>query len=159
VRTPFIVLFFGALTLLCFLAGCSGMASFTRFVWNDPIKRQDVTFIVQGKTTFMEVIGELGVPDRINGLGDHGAVAVYYFLDAKYSNVNYGWPLQFFLQRSPDLILAGGGLGTDMLEVFFDSKWKARGHAFAKHVGASQYRGWPFDLEPPDDRQLQQIAF
>jgi hypothetical protein len=135
------------------------MASFTRFVWNDPIKRQDVTFIVQGKTNFMEVIGELGVPDRINGLGSHGAVAVYYFLDAKYSNVNYGWPLQFFLPRSPDLILAGGGLGTDMLEVYFDTNWVARGHAFAKHVSASQYRGWPFDLEPPDDRQLQQIAF
>jgi hypothetical protein len=148
-----------SIVLCCAVTGCGGFSSFTRFVWNDPITSRDVKFIVQGKTTFMEVIGGLGVPDRINGLGERGAVAVYYFLDAKYSHVNYGWPLQFFLPRSPDLILAGGGLGTDMLEVYFDTKWVARGHAFAKHVGASQYRGWPFDLEPPDDRQLQQIAF
>jgi hypothetical protein len=77
-------------------------------------------------------------------LDDAGAVVSYHFLDAKYARINYGWPLQFVSPVSVDMILAGGGLATDVFQVAFDSQWVARQQAFAKHVQASQYRLWPF---------------
>jgi hypothetical protein len=125
------------------LSGC-GFASFTRLSVNDPIKPEDVTFITPGKTTLAEVIAKLGTPDEVIGLDDAGAVVSYHFLDAKYARINYGWPLQFVSPVSVDMILAGGGLATDVFQVAFDSQWVARQQAFAKHVQASQYRLWPF---------------
>ncbi len=132
------------LLLLLPLPGC-GFATFTRLSVNDPIKPEDVTFITPGKTTLAEVIAKLGTPDEVVGLSDEaGAVAFYYFLDAKYARINYGWPLQFVSPVSPEMIVAGGGLATDVFQVKFDSQWMAQQHAFAKHVHASQYKLWPF---------------
>jgi hypothetical protein len=111
---------------------------------NDPIKPEDVTFITPGKTTLVEVIAKLGTPDEMIGLDDAGAVVSYHFLDAKYARINYGWPLQFVAPVSVDMILAGGGLATDVFQVAFDSQWVARQQAFTKHLRGSQYRLWPF---------------
>lgn len=124
------------------LSGC-GFISFTRLSVNDPIKSEDVAFIVPGKTTLAEVVAKLGAPDEFTGL-ENGAVIVYHFRDGKYSRVNFGWPLQFWSPVSPDLILAGGGFGTDMFQVAFGLDWVARYHAFAKHIQASRYKLWPF---------------
>jgi hypothetical protein len=126
------------------LSGC-GLASFTRLSVNDPIKPEDVAFITAGQTTLAEVVAKLGPPDEVLGLNDEaGAVALYHFLDVKYARINYGWPIQFVSPVSPDMIMAGGGLATDVFQVKFDSQWVARHYAFAKHVHASQYRLWPF---------------
>mgnify|MGYP001597918658 CR=1 FL=1 len=133
-----------AVILLCSLAGC-GLASFTRLSVNDTIKPEDVAFITAGKTTLTDVVAKLGTPDEMVGLADEaGAVALYHFLDVKYARINYGWPLQFVLPLQPDMIIAGGGLATDVFQVKFDAQWVAQHHAFAKHIQASRYRFWPF---------------
>ncbi|MEW6545169.1 MAG: hypothetical protein AB1411_16380 [Nitrospirota bacterium] len=139
------------------LSGC-GFATFTRLSLNDPIKPEDVAFIELGKTTFSEIQEKLGAPNEIRGIED-GAVATYYFLDLKYSRINYGWPLQLVSPVQPDLILGGGGLATDTFQVVFGPGWVARRHAFTKHVDPSRYGLWPFDLEEPHPYQLQQLAF
>ena len=125
------------------LSGC-GLISFTRLSVNDPIKPEDVAFITLGKTTLAEVIAKLGTPDEVIGLDDAGAVVSYHFLDARYARINYGWPLQFVSPASVDMVLAGGGLATDVFQIAFDSRWVVRQQAFAKHIQASQYRLWPF---------------
>jgi hypothetical protein len=141
------------------LSSC-GFASFSRLSFNDPIKLEDVAFITPGQTTFLQVVAKLGAPDEIRPIGeDNGAVISYHFLDAKYSRVNYGWLLQFISPASVDMILAGGGLGTDVFQVQFDSNWVTRQYAFAKHVHANRFKPWPFDLEEPHPYQLQQLAF
>ncbi|MDE3034854.1 MAG: hypothetical protein KGJ14_02665, partial [Nitrospirota bacterium] len=82
---------------------------------------------------------------ELTPLGEQdGAVAAYHFLDAKYTRINYGWPLQFVSPVSPEMIMAGGGLGTDVFQVVFDANWVARQQAFAKHVHANRHRLWPF---------------
>jgi hypothetical protein len=86
-------------------------------------------------------------------------VAFYHFLDARYARVNYGWAIQFFAPASVDMILAGGGLATDVFQVTFDLHWVVQERAFARHVQAGRYKLWPFPLEEPHAYQLQQIAF
>jgi len=131
--------------LLLSLPGC-GFATFTRLSFNDSIKPEDVTFITSGKTTFAEVVAVLGAPDEIIGLHENaGAVVSYHFLDAQYTRVNYGWLLQFVSPVSAEFILAGGGLGSDVFQVHFDSHWVARQQTFAKHVHAARYKFWLFD--------------
>lgn len=90
-----------------------------------------------------QVVSTLGAPDNLRGT-DRGAVAVYHFRDAKYSRLNLGWPLHFWLPLSPDLILAAGGLGTDVFLVTFDRRWVAQEHAFAPRTAATRYSVWPF---------------
>lgn len=124
------------------MAGC-GLASFVRVTINDPIKPEHVAFIVPGTTTLPDVVGKLGAPDELIGLA-RGAAAVYHFRDAKYARLNFGWPLRFWLPVHPDMILAGGGIGTDTFQVVFDDRWVARAHAFAHHSGASRFSPWPF---------------
>jgi hypothetical protein len=114
---------------------------------NDPINQEMVAFIQEGRTTFKDVVEELGAPSRLIGTKGGGAIAVYEFLDIKYSRVNYGWALQFIPQsygQSPDIVLAGGGLGIDMFQVAFDEHWTAKYYAFSKHAHASRYVYWPF---------------
>lgn len=114
---------------------------------NDPIHQETVAFIQEGRTTFKDVVEELGAPTRLVGAKGGGAVAVYQFLDIKYSRVNYGWALQFIPQsqgQGTDMILAGGGLGIDMFEVAFDEHWVAKHYTFSKHTNASRYVFWPF---------------
>ena len=133
-----------ALIVLLSLSGC-GFATFSRLSFNDPIKPEDVAFIQPGQTTFSQVVAKLGTPDELTPLGEQdGAVASYHFLDAKYTRINYGWPIQFVSPVSPEMIMAGGGLGTDVFQVVFDANWVARQHAFAKHVHANRHRLWPF---------------
>jgi hypothetical protein len=124
------------------LGGC-GLYTAVRVTVNDSLAPQDVRFIETGKTTLTEVVAQLGAPDELTG-GDRGMLLVYHFRDAKYSRVNLGWPLRFWLPVQPDLILAGGGLGTDMFEISFDEHWVAQQHAFSKHTQASRHRLWPF---------------
>ncbi|WP_447975210.1 hypothetical protein [Nitrospira sp. Kam-Ns4a] len=124
------------------LAGC-GFASFVRLSMNDQIKPEDVSFIEPGRTTLREIVTRLGPPHEIEAVGD-GMVARYHFRDVKYSRLNLGWPARFFLPVTPDMILAGGGLGTDVFQVRFDSDWVALEQAFARHADSSRYKPWPF---------------
>jgi hypothetical protein len=134
-----------ALTLIltCLvIAGC-GFYSAVRLTVNDHISEQDVGFIERGKTTLPQVVEKLGAPDELTG-HDTGVVLTYHFRDAKYSRVNLGWPLRFWLPVQPDIIFAGGALGTDMFQIAFDQHWVAQYHAFAKHSQGVQHRLWPF---------------
>jgi hypothetical protein len=129
--------------LCAVLAGCGGLYSAVRLTVNDPLRPHDVRFIESGKTTFTEVVSQLGAPDELTG-GEGAAVITYHFRDAKYSRVNLGWPLRFYLPVQPDLILAGGGLATDTFQVSFDEHWVVQHHAFSKHAQGSRHRLWPF---------------
>ncbi len=114
---------------------------------NDPINQETAAFIQEGRTTFKDVVEELGAPSRLIGTKGGGAIAVYEFLDLKYSRVNYGRALQFIAQtygQDTDMILAGGGLGIDMFQVAFDERWMAKSYTFSKHAKASRYVYWPF---------------
>lgn len=124
------------------LSGC-GFATVARLSINDPIRSEDVTFIVPGQTKLAEVVRQLGAPDDLVGV-DGGAAALYHFRDAKYTRVNFGWPARFWLTVSPDFILAAGGLGTDVFEVVFDSRWVVRAYAFAEQTSNARFNPWPF---------------
>ena len=124
------------------LSGC-GLATFARVTINDPIKPQDVEFIVPGTTTLTDVVAKLGTPDELEPLTD-GAVLSYHFRDMKYARINLGWPLRFVIPVNPDFILAGGGLGTDLFQVFFDDRWVVQTHAFDHQPNAARFKLWPF---------------
>jgi hypothetical protein len=126
----------------CTLTGC-GFYTAARVTVNDQITQEDVAFIQPGKTTLIEVVSRLGAPDELTG-EDYGAIITYHFRDAKYSRLNLGWPLRFWLPVQPDMIVVGGALGNDMFQVAFDQHWVAQHHAFAKHAQAVQHRLWPF---------------
>ena len=127
------------------LSGC-GFLTWSRLSINDPIKPEDVRFIVPGRTTLSEVMARLGTPDELVGTKTGGA-AFYHFRDLKYFRANYAWPLRFVIQENPDFVMAGAGLGADLFELVFDRQWVIRQYAFATHLEASRYRAWPFD--PP----------
>ena len=136
-----------ALIVSCCVLSETGCVVIAHVSINDPISHEKVEFIQEGRTTFKDVIEELGLPSRLVGLKEGGAIAAYQFLDIKYARVNYGWLLQFLPQsrgQNVDMILAGGGLGTDMFEVTFDEHWVAKNYVFAKHAQASRYVFWPF---------------
>jgi hypothetical protein len=124
------------------LSGC-GFISLARISINESITPEDTAFIKPGQTTLAEIIHTFGTPDEITGF-DEGAVIAYHFRDVKYSRVNFGWPLQFWLPYSPDFILSGAGLGTDVFQVAFDANWIARHHSFAKHTRTNRYNPWLF---------------
>jgi len=132
----------GSLFVMLSLAGC-GFISTTRVTVNERIDAQDVAFIVPGKTTFKEIVARLGAPADLTNVTP-GAVVAYHFRDAKHTKINLGWPAQFFLPVSPDLVLSGGGLGADVFQVFFDSHWVAQTYAFAHHTGGPSFNPWPF---------------
>ena len=114
---------------------------------NDPINQETVSFIQEGRTTFNDIVEELGAPTRLMGTKGGGAIAVYEFLDIKYSRVNYGWLIKLLPQaqaQDVDIIVAGGGLGIDMFQVTFDERWMAKSYTFSKHAKASRYVYWPF---------------
>jgi hypothetical protein len=137
------------------VAGC-GFVSWTRVCINEPIRDQDVVFIVPGQTTFQQIRERLGAPSAIAGMKDQ-MVARYYFLDARYFRVNWGWPLRFIIPYPPDLVLSRAGLAADAFTVVFDARGIALSHAFTRHTAAAEYRLWPFDPEPPDEYPV--IAF
>jgi len=134
-----------AVCLALTLSGC-GFMSIVRVSVNNPLRPGDVAFITPGETTFAAVVGRLGPPNELKELQD-GVVASYYFLDAKYTRLNFGWFGRFVLPPgvpSPDVVMAGGGLGTDMFQVLFDRDWKATDTAFAYRTGTPSFSPWPF---------------
>lgn len=114
---------------------------------NEVVKPEDTAFIVPGRTTLQEVIAHLGAPADLADTPE-GALARYQFLDSKYFRINFGYALKFFTPPGvpDDLILAGGGIGTDQFLVWFDPAWVVRDRAFAHHTSASRYRLIPVDL-------------
>ncbi len=142
-------------TVSLLLSGC-GFISWTRVSLNHPIRDQDVGFIVPGQTSFQEVQAKLGAPTVISGLQNR-MVARYYFLDAKYFRINWGWPLRFIIPYPPDLVMSRAGLAADAFTVVFDAHGIAQSHSFTRHQAAADYRFWPFDPEPPPDYPV--VAF
>ena len=111
---------------------------------NFPITREDVAFIVNGRTTLAEVPELLGAPDELHDL-ESGPEASYHFSDGKYFRVDYGWGLRFIVPfYSPEIVQAGGGVGLDELQLKCDDKWVVQHYAFAFHANTSKFRFWPF---------------
>lgn len=137
-----VCLIVGLLAIHLGLVGCPIV--WQRVTINDPIKPENVTFIMPGKTTFAEILERLGAPNEMSE-SHLGPVARYRFLDEKYFRVNFGWALRFinpFL--SPDMSLGGGGIGTDEFQVVFDSNWIVQWYAFASASEAARFTYWPF---------------
>lgn len=129
----------GLLPIALALMGCS----VARISVNDTLKPEDVAFIVHGKTALAEVVAKLGPPDML-AASDSGAVGTYYFLDLKYSRINFGWLIKPWSPVSPDLVLSGAGIGTDAFEIVLDSRWVVSGHAFTRHSDGTRFKVWPF---------------
>lgn len=129
----------GLLIIPLMFGGCT----IVRISVNDPLKPEDVAFIVRGETTLAEVVAKLGPPD-ILGASDRGLVGTYPFLDLKYSRINFGWLAKPWSPVDPDLILSRVGLGTDAFEILLDSKWVVNDHAFTRHAEGTRFTFWPF---------------
>lgn len=136
------------LCLLLLLPGCiRGPLAWQRFTLNERISEKDVAFIVDGTTRLSDVVARLGSPDEIQTAGQM-IVARYHFSDGKYFRADYGWGLRFILPySSPDLVLGGGGFGTDIFQLTCDARWVVQEHAFAWHANSSEFRLWPFDRD------------
>ncbi len=127
------------------LAGClRGPLSWQRLTINQPISEEDISFIVKGSTKLTEVVARLGTPDDLQAVHDT-IVVRYSFFDGKYFRGDYGWGLRFVLPFfSPDLVLGGGGFGTNTFQLTVDPQWIVHDHAFAWHAHSSEFRFWPF---------------
>lgn len=121
-----------------------GPLTWQRLTINQSISHEDVAFIINGQTRFTDVVNRLGAPDELQPVGD-SVVASYRFSDGKYFKGDYGWGLRFVVPFvSPDLVLGGGGSGTDILQVTCDPQWIVLDYAFAWHANSSEFRLWPF---------------
>lgn len=131
--------------VLMLLPGClRGPVTWQRVTINQPISTQDVSFIVAGQTNISTVVDTIGAPNQILPSKD-GIVALYYFSNGKYFRADYGWGLRFLIPfLAPDLILGGGGAGTDVFQITYDKDWVVRDHAFAFHSQSSEFKLWPF---------------
>ncbi len=127
------------------MSGCvRGPLAWQRFTLNQPISERDVAFIVDGTTRLPEVLDRLGSPDDIQSVG-RWIIARYHFSDGRYFRADYGWGLRFVIPySSPDLVMGGGGFGTDIFQVTCDAQWVVQDHAFAWHANSSEFRLWPF---------------
>ena len=139
----------GLYSRLCFVAlfFFSGLVSqgcnVVRITLNTPLKPEDVAFITPGQTTFPEVIDKLGSPDSLTD-SNNGVVAIYRFLDMKYSRVNFGWLVKPWSPVDPDLIISRTGLGTDAFEVLYDANGVVTHHSFLRHVSDLPFHPYPF---------------
>lgn len=125
------------------LTGCGPMI-WQRLTVNQPITKDQISFIQDGATRLSEVAKELGSPDEILILKNR-LVARYHFIDTKYFRVNFGWGLRFFIPYyTPDLVLSGGGAGTDVFDVACDSDLVVQETAFAFHKSSSRFL-FPWD--------------
>ena len=125
------------------LTGC-GPIIWQRLTVNQPITKDQVAFIQEGTTHLSEVAKELGSPDEILNLKNR-LVARYHFIDTKYFRINFGWGLRFFIPYyTPDLVLSGGGAGTDVFDVACDSNLVVQETAFAFHKSSSRFL-FPWD--------------
>ncbi|MDR4467506.1 MAG: hypothetical protein MRJ68_04290 [Nitrospira sp.] len=120
----------GLLLMVTLIGGC-GFADFARIRMNEPLTMEDVAFIHPAHTTFAEVIDRLGTPHDLLE-SETGVIAVYRFLDARYSRINYGVLASAWSPVTPDLITEGLDVGVDQLEVQLDKEWKVRGVEFAR---------------------------
>lgn len=134
-------------TILCLttLSGCiRGPVVWQRVTLNQPLTAQDVSFVVNGETSLSEVVEKLGAPNQMlcsNG----GVIARYQFTDGRYFRVDFGWGLRFLIPfYAPELVLGGGGLGTDAFQVTYNDDWVVQDHGFAFHSQSSEFRLWPF---------------
>ena len=110
------------------------------------------------------LMGKLSKTDKSRSR-DIEAVARYRFLDMKRFEINFTWALRFFLPVAsmpgvPSSSSFGNtDFGADEFQIAFDKNWVVRYKAFARDAQNSSFKYSPFDLEEPDSRQLQQIAF
>lgn len=111
----------GLMLMFALTDGC-GFADFARVSVNKPITMEDVAFIHPDQTTFAEVIAKLGTPDEFIG-SETGLIAVYRFLDARYSRINYGVVAGAWSPVTPDLITEGLGLRLNRLDVRLSPTW------------------------------------
>lgn len=125
------------------LSGC-GPVIWQRVTLNQPITKDQVIFIQNGETQLSEVARTLGSPDEILKLKNR-LVARYHFTDARYFRINFGWGLRFFIPYyTPDLVLSGGGFGTDVFDVACDSQLVVQETSFAFHKDSSRFNLWPY---------------
>ena len=130
----------GALSMSCM----RGPLTWQRVTLNDQIAQEDVAFIEEGRTRLMDVADRLGPPDEIQAAGE-SLIARYHFSDGRYFRADYGWGLRFVLPfMAPELVLGGGGFGTNTFQVVCDDQWVVHEHAFAWHADSSEFRFWPF---------------
>ena len=140
-------------TLTCFvlalqfmlLPGClRGPVAWQRVTLNQPIATEDVRFIINGRTSISDVVEKLGTPNEMLPVKD-GIVTRYHFTDGKYFRADYGWGLRFLIPFfAPDLVLGGGGIGSNIFQITYDKNWIVQHHAFAFHSQSSEFLVWPF---------------
>ena len=114
-----------------------------RITLNTPLTPEDVTFIVRGQTTLLEVVDRLGSPDSINN-STSGIVSIHRFLDMKYARINFGYLARPWSPVDPDLIFSRTGFGTDALQVFYDQNGVVVQHSFLRHVTERPFHPYPF---------------
>ncbi|MCS6288672.1 MAG: hypothetical protein H8K10_06800 [Nitrospira sp.] len=151
----------GVLVSLCLLStllsGC-GLVTIARVSVNEPLSVRDVGFIRPNETTFTDLIARLGTPDEIVG-SDEGDLAIYHFLDAKYSRINYGLVARVSSPVSPDLLTEGLGMGFDRLEVLLDSSWRVHHVGFARyHDRSPGFKFWPFGKQSVESSSDGDVA-
>jgi hypothetical protein len=130
---------FLAVVISMIVQGCN----FIRVTLNTPLTPEDVTFIIPGQTTLADVVSRLGSPDSLSE-STTGIVTTYRFLDMKYSRVNFGWLARPWTPVDPDLIFSRTGLGTDALQVHYDSNGIVTQHSFLRHVTDLPFHAYPF---------------
>ena len=134
-------------TILCLttLSGCiRGPVVWQRVTLNQALTAQDVSFVVNGETSLSEVVEKLGAPNQMLS-SNGGVIARYQFTDGRYFRVDFGWGLRFLIPfYAPELVLGGGGLGTDAFQVTYNDDWVVQDHGFAFHSQSSEFRLWPF---------------
>jgi len=125
--------------------GCvRGPLTWQRVTLNEQIAQGDVAFIKEGRTRLMDVADRLGPPDEIQAVGE-SLIALYHFSDGRYFRADYGWALRFVLPfMAPEMVLGGGGFGTNTFQLICDDQWVVHEHAFAWHADSSEFRFWPF---------------
>jgi len=138
----------GLILALCVaLAGCS-LISWTRVTLNRPLQADDVAFIRPGQTKWDEVIERLGAPNELKGTSS-GTIADYYYYDGKRFDVDFGWPLGFFLPPGASaaphqMSLGTQGIGADTFQVTFDTSGTVQYDGFSHTTAASRFKGLPF---------------
>jgi hypothetical protein len=132
-----------SLLLLVLISVVFPGCSVVRITLNTPLTPEDVTFIIPGQTTLLEVVDRLGSPDSINN-STSGIVSIYRFLDMKYARVNFGYLARPWSPVDPDLIFSRTGFGTDAFQVFYDSNGVVVQHSFLRHVTELPFHPYPF---------------
>jgi hypothetical protein len=132
------------------VAGC-GPIGWVRVTVNRPVDAREVAFIVPGTTTWDEVTGRLGAPDRLVSRHD-GLIADYEYSDSRYFRIDPGWPLGFITPVSyapHDFTLSVEGIGIETFQVAFNSRQVVQYAGFRRGEAGSEYRLTPFESPSP----------